>query len=69
MDVYKIEVIVIDHDELGPEEIKKAIEDTKYPNWCISPIVLSTTCKTIDDEELDSNSITVEKSNELFNKK
>lgn len=39
MMVYKIEVMVIDFDEVGEEGIKDCIENTKYPNWCISPRV------------------------------
>jgi len=37
--VYKLEVYVIDFDELGGEEIKSTIENQKYPNWCINPNV------------------------------
>ena len=39
--VYKIEIMVIDHDDLGKEEIKNVIENTKYPKLCISPDVRS----------------------------
>lgn len=40
MKVYKIEVMVIDLDEIGEEEIKDVIEHTKYPNRCIHPEVI-----------------------------
>lgn len=39
MKVYKIEVMVIDLDDLGETEIVDVIENTKYPNHCISPEV------------------------------
>ena len=39
MKVYKIEMLVIDHGEIGSNEIKGVIENIKYPNWCISPEV------------------------------
>ncbi len=39
MNAYKIEILVIDHDELGEEELKTVIENTRYPNRCISPDV------------------------------
>ena len=39
MKVYKVILSIIDHDELGSEEIKGVLEDTKYPNWCIAPRV------------------------------
>ena len=37
MKAYKVEVLIIDFDELGPDEIKLVIKSTKYPNRCISP--------------------------------
>ena len=40
MKAYKVELIIIDHDEIGGTEIKNVIEWTKYPNWCIYPQVL-----------------------------
>jgi len=39
MKAFKVEILVVDHDELGPEGIKRIIEVTKYPNWCLSPHV------------------------------
>jgi len=41
MKVYKLEVLVIDMDELGPQEIQEVLENARYPNRCISPKVLS----------------------------
>lgn len=37
MKVYKIELLIIDHDALGPEEIRFVLENTNYPNDCIRP--------------------------------
>jgi hypothetical protein len=39
MKVYKLEVFVIDHEGVGGEEIASTLENTRYPNWCISPTV------------------------------
>ena len=39
MKVYKLEILVIDHDGLGSEAIRQTIENQKYPNYCISPHV------------------------------
>ena len=39
MKVYKIEVRVVDLDQIGEQEIKIVIENTRYPNRCISPEV------------------------------
>lgn len=39
MQVIKLEVMIIDTDGLGADEIKSVIENQKYPNHCISPNV------------------------------
>jgi len=39
MKAYKVELLIIDSDELGADEIKSVIENQKYPNWCIYPDV------------------------------
>ena len=37
MKVYKIEMMIIDFDDVGEEDIKTIIEDAHYPNHCIAP--------------------------------
>lgn len=39
MKAYKVEILIIDFDQLGEKEIVEVIENTKYPNYCISPTV------------------------------
>lgn len=39
MKAYKIELIIIDFDEIGEQEIKDVLENARYPNHCISPLV------------------------------
>jgi len=39
MKVYRIEVLVIDLDNVGEEGVKSVIENASYPNHCISPKV------------------------------
>jgi hypothetical protein len=39
MQVIKLEVVIIDMDGIGAEEIKSMIENQRYPNHCISPNV------------------------------
>lgn len=60
MKAYKIELLIIDHDNLGGEEIANVIEQQKYPNWCISPSVMEVTEKDIgvwyDDHPLNKPS-------------
>src|ERR1044071_4053938 len=38
--VYKLIVLVVDHNNIGAEEVVSALENTKYPNDCMSPEVL-----------------------------
>lgn len=40
MKVYRVELMVINFDELDQEELTSVIENTKYPNRCISPDVM-----------------------------
>ena len=39
MKVMKLELIVLDMDNLGADGVKDAIENARYPNHCISPQV------------------------------
>lgn len=41
MKVFKLEIMVIDHDNIGYDEIKSVIENARYPNRCISPEIKS----------------------------
>ena len=58
MRAYKLEVLVIDFDNVG-DDIPSLIENTKYPNWCISPTVIQAESKDIgewsDDHPLNKN--------------
>lgn len=47
MKIYKLEVVIIDLDEVGEAGIIDLIETTKYPNHCIAPRV-----KRIDSREI-----------------
>lgn len=54
MKAYKIELLVIDHDRLGPTEIATVVEQTTYPNRCITPLVMEIVAADIG-EWSDSN--------------
>jgi hypothetical protein len=41
MKAYKIEILVVDHDEVGKADIVELIENVRYPNHALSPVVLS----------------------------
>jgi hypothetical protein len=51
MKVHRLEVLVIDHDNLGQEEVISVIENTKYPNWCIYPDVKAITTREVEWSE------------------
>lgn len=46
MEAHKVTLTILDLDEIGAEEIKIVIENTHYPNRCISPEVVS--IETVD---------------------
>jgi hypothetical protein len=70
MKVYKLEVIVIDLDEIGKEEIQHVLENTHYPNHCINPRILSIKERDIgewsDDHPLNKENMHVVEINRLF---
>lgn len=49
MKAYKIEIFVIDHENIGEEAIKQEIECANFGNDCISPSVKSIVCKDIGE--------------------
>jgi len=38
--VHRVVLLVIDHDDLGPDGVVHEIENVRYPNRCISPDVM-----------------------------
>lgn len=55
--VHRVELLIIDFDNLGASEITTVIECQKYPNRCISPEVKGITTKEIewtDDHPLNN---------------
>jgi len=49
MKIYKIELKVIDFDEIGEDCIKQELEGTKYSNHCISPVVVQMESRDIGE--------------------
>ena len=39
MEVHKVTLIIVDVDEIGASNVKRYLESTKYPNWCMHPDV------------------------------
>jgi hypothetical protein len=54
MKAYKLEVLIVDHDEVGEEGIVSVLQNTKYPNWCISPEV-----KSVQGVDIGSGTTTI----------
>lgn len=54
MKAHLLQVLVIDHDHLGVDEVERILEDANYPNDCISPNVIKSQSVEIGEWE-DSN--------------
>lgn len=70
MKAYKVELLIIDHDEMGGDGIKDVIENVKYPNYCIAPEVKQINCVDIgewnDDHPLNSYATSDDEYKRLF---
>lgn len=59
MKVFKIELMVVDFDDLGAEGIKEVLENTDYPNHCLDPRVKSCESRDIDMGSCDEDSLLI----------
>lgn len=66
MNVYRIELMVIDFDDIGMTAACQTLEDQRYPNRCIHPQVMSSQKRDIgewaDGNPLNSGNINTSKS-------
>lgn len=46
--VHRIEPVVIDHDEMGADDVCAVLENARYPNRCIRPVVLSVDTREVN---------------------
>lgn len=46
--VHMVTVLVIDHDDLGPDGVRETLEHTKYPNWCMCPSVMDIQTREVE---------------------
>ncbi len=51
MRAYMVSMLIVDHDELGGEEIQQVLENQRYPNRCMSPYVTEIKAYDIGDWE------------------
>ncbi len=49
MKVIKVELFIVDHDDVGASAVKDLIESARYPNRCISPNVITIDWREIGD--------------------
>jgi len=70
MKVMQIVLTVIDFDQVGPDGIKELIENARYPNRCISPLVRSVDVREIgewsDEHPLNNSDSAEEELSRLF---
>jgi hypothetical protein len=56
--VYRVELMIIDHDGIGGVEIADVLQNAHYPNRCIAPEVMDIESRDIgkwsDDHPLNS---------------
>jgi hypothetical protein len=71
MKVYKLEIMIIDFDGIGEDEMKSVLENANYPNDCISPDVMNVKCIDIgeweDDNKLNFKDTRANEYKRLFN--
>ena len=63
MKVYKVELCIVDFDELGPDGISCVLENARYPNHCLNPGVMKIEAREIgewDDDHPLNNRATKE---------
>ena len=62
--VYKVTLLVVDHDRLGEGETRDVLEHTKYPNHCIGPVVMDV--QTAEVEWSDDHPLNTGKQAQAF---
>jgi hypothetical protein len=69
MNVYRVELMIIDFDSVG-EDIRRTIENARYPNRCICPHVVKMESRDIgewsDGHPLNMLSTAVDEFNRIF---
>jgi hypothetical protein len=46
--VHRVTLLIIDHDELGAAAVKNVLETAHYPNHCIAPDVLALETREVE---------------------
>lgn len=54
MKAHLLQVLIIDHDHLGVDEVERVLEDTRYSKHCIIPHVIKSQTADIGDWDDDN---------------
>lgn len=70
MKVHKVELYIVDFDEVGGQNIREIIENVSYPNRCISPNVVEIQTRDIgpwdDEHPLNKRATATEEYRRIF---
>lgn len=66
MKAYKLEILVIDHEDIGEEEIKELIQNTRYINPIIKNVDSADIGEWSDDHPLNKRESADEEYERLF---
>jgi hypothetical protein len=48
MKVYRVELLVVDHDNIGADSVRQELENARHANRCISPSVMSVDTREVE---------------------
>lgn len=67
--VHKVTLLIVDHDDLGAQEVASVLENSRYPNHCICPqtmLVQTAEVDWDDDHPLNRRATRREAFDKLF---
>lgn len=47
VEVYRVVLMIVDHDDVGVEELSHIIENMNYPNHCMNPKVMNSSTRKV----------------------
>lgn len=67
--IHKVTLLVVDHDGIGADEVVTVLENSRYPNHCMSPDVMAIETREVewsDDHPLNQRDTMEAAFDELF---
>jgi hypothetical protein len=49
--VHRVELLIVDTDDLGANSVAEVIENVRYPNHCIAPRVVNVDTREVDFDD------------------